>query len=104
MANTAGDWFNRYWLVLLVVGLVILGFIAWAVFPTADKGALKVLKEAEEGVKKMKAEKSKELEVLIEEMEEHIDTLMEIKSIKDEDERLQRLADFGNKRKKRAAA
>lgn len=100
MANSIGDWFKRYWILLVLVGLVTLGFILWAVLPAGDKGALKVLKDAEEGVKKLKNKKAKELKVLDEEMDERVGELMEIKAINDEDERLKRLAEFGNRRKR----
>lgn len=99
MANGFGDWLKRYWLWLVVAALAILGVLAYWFFVTGNKEPLKILKEAEEGIKKLKDEKAIELKALEKEMDARTQNLIDIKSIKDEDERLTALAAFANKRK-----
>ena len=97
MANTWGDWLKRYW-VWILVGVALLCVMFAALFPTGDKGALKILKDAEDKAKKLKDEKEQELAEITKEMDARVDELMEIKAIEDEDERLKRLAEFANRR------
>ena len=99
MANSLGDWFRRYWLYLAIVGIVILVIIFW-LLPTGEAPGLKIIKEAEEEIKKLKGAKDLELEMLAVEMEEHTQELLKIKAIDDEDERLKQLADFANRRRR----
>jgi len=100
MANSIGEWFKRYWVWISLVGLILLSFIVYLLFFTGEKGAGKVLKEAEEAVNKMKEAKAEELKAIDAEMEAKITELVEIKTISDEEERLKRLAEFANRRKK----
>lgn len=99
MANSIGDWFKRYWILITLAGLVVLSFVVYVLFFTGKKGAAKVLKDAEEAVKVMKESKAAELKAIDEEMESKVAELMEIKTISDEEERLKQLAAFANRRK-----
>jgi len=102
MANSIGDWFKRYWvwITLVVIGLV--AFLVVLLFPTGDKGALKILKEAEDAVKELKEKKTAELKAIDDQLEANTNELVEIKKISDEEERLKKLADFANRRKKKS--
>jgi len=102
MANSIGDWFKRYKIWLILIAITVVVFALWMFLPTGDKGALKILKDTEDKVNKLKEAKVKELEVITEEMDERVEELMEIKAEPDEDKRLQALADFANRRRARA--
>lgn len=101
MANSIGDWFKRYWVwvTLVIVGLV--AFLLFVLFPTDEKKAPKILKEAEEKARKLKEAKAYELAAIDKELEDNIIDLIEIKSIQDKDERMKQLAEFANKRRKK---
>jgi hypothetical protein len=74
-------------------------FAVSCLFPKA-KDKSHILNEAKEKAKKLKEEREKEHKALAEEMEGRVNELIEIKAIKDEDERLKRLAEFANRRGK----
>lgn len=98
MANGLQDWFKRYWLWILLLGALVI-FAVSCLFPkTSDKS--NILNETKEKAKKLKDERAQEHKAIVEEMEGRINELIEIKAIKDEDERLKRLAEFANRRGK----
>ena len=100
MANSIGEWVKRYGLWFLVLGVGIL-VIAAKLFPTAKRGPLKILKQAEDKAKQLHAQKSKELKKLDIRFEANTTELIEITEVEDETERLKQLAAFANRRRRR---
>ncbi len=100
MANSIGEWIKRYGLWCLVLGVGILVVMA-KLFPTAKRGPLKILKQAEDRANQLHTEKSKELEKLDIRFEANTTELIEIIEIEDEEDRLKQLAAFANRRRQR---
>ena len=97
-ANGAGAWLKRYGLWVLLGLAIALGVLCW-LFPVSRRGKPQVLKEAQEGAKRIKALAAKRLEEHDHRMAARRKKLEAIEAIGDEAKRLQALADFANRRK-----
>lgn len=99
LANSISSYIKRYWLWFV---LVLLGIVVFFVLVMAPKGTdkSKILKSAEKAVEKLRVKKTKQLEALDQEMVENTKELNGIKAINDEKERLRRLAEFANRKRK----
>lgn len=99
IANTGGDWLKRYWLWFVLAAAF--GIYALTRLLPAPKGKEGILAETKEKAEKLKTETAAEHAKIVEEMDAKLKELIEIKAITDEKERLQKLADFANRRTKR---
>jgi len=94
-ANTWKDWLKKWWL-WIVAGATILIFIISRLIPTV-KGKPEVLQKAKEGADTIKTGAGEALTTHNKEMTERKEELEKIKSIPDQDKRMQALADYANR-------
>lgn len=96
LANTIKDWLKRYWLWLLLIGAIVIYALS-LLLPRSNKKE-SILTETLEKAQKLKEERANQHQAIVEEMNQRVDELVEIKAISDEDERLKKLAEFANRR------
>jgi flagellar biosynthesis/type III secretory pathway M-ring protein FliF/YscJ len=95
-ANSVWTWLKKFGLWILA-GLAVLLWLISKLIPTV-KGKPEILQKAKEQATAAKTGATEEIKKLDEKMEGNRKELEEIKAIKDEEERLKRLAEFANKR------
>ena len=97
LANPVKSWFKRYWLwFLLAIAAIIYVFTLLLPKPKTDEKE-SIFKNAQNKAKKIKEDREKEHAAMIKGMKKRTQELTEIKAIKNEDERLKKLAEFANK-------
>lgn len=100
LANTIGSWFKRHWVWITAVFLGLVVYVVYMLFPTGKSRPLQILKETEDKVKELKEGKEQELAAIDKERKHNATELAKIKNIPNEKERLTRLAEFANRRKR----
>lgn len=95
-ANRASDWLKRWglWILLGLAALLVL--LTWILPSNGTKP--KLLQDAKDGAQKLKDSAAADLERVRLEMEEREKELARIKAIQDEKTRLEKLAEFANRR------
>jgi len=96
-ANSGKTWWRWSYLWIALVCVVVLVVLVRVFLPKRKEKAT-ILTEAREGVERLKETATKELKEHQKKMDANRRELENIKEIEDEDERLQALADFGNRR------
>jgi len=99
IANSLKDWVKRYWLWVVIGGLIILVILV-KLLPTGDRGMLKQLHKAERKAIDLLKAKREELTDLETTMDNRLLELKRIREIEDEFDKAKALAEFTNKAKK----
>lgn len=97
LANSIGSWFKR-WGLAIIAGLCAVLYFVLKLIPTRP-GASKVVDDAKAAAKQLSDDKTKALTDHAATMDANRVQLAQIKTISDDEARLQALADFANGKK-----